>query len=1793
MPNGDFTEQLAKWEEQASKYWRELEISQGQLQTYLTQLEEVGPPEKLEFPGQRTFLTIPEVQSEVARVTMEPRVRVAELKPQIDAAKASIDRSRLFYTLYSTVPVKVINKEITSAEDFLSLIHPDIISKLSPEDRTQIEETIATMIDEFGVTVEVPEGMAEGLRLPELVPPTRVPRPTLANVSSLTIEEIIKSLVGAVPPEPIMTDAEWMTLITETGEYDVDMTLQNQIEAEAASISAEWEDWYNEIEAYKQGMAELPDYKLSDALREAVVQPGLAMMEAASAYFEHVSMPLAGKLYKNFIPDIEAKYQEYKKTNSEWQALQKAWEDWEGPNWFIKYMLMEGLVDPLMYVGWGIATRLTRPIPYVGRFVAVGERAAVSALEMPFDLIKWGVRAIPKTLTQRAMMAQHQAGQYVKKHMERYTGRTFNHINMRQWDAGAKAAIKYALAHPQSESHTAIAGRELLKYAPMNRNAVMDVAQRLGSGLTPDQITKETVEAVNNAFDDIFLKKLITGREAAGRYLTILDVPNTSDNLKIIERLLQARTKTITNSALAFSKQASPYKALRALMRRNNKLYIITEESAAALARTQASRFSALVFGVDTKLQSIWRNQIDRMIVRPFAEAYLTFGMYGPMNVLEDYIRSALGGVIPRRMTIEHWDAIAHGLVTDPEITRAGMSEMIGPLAREGAEEGWNNWVLQLFTLGQKGWAEKLYKYAVRVPGGVGMDFRRNFVARRYLQLLAERGGDNYMELMKVGPRLPKLADRKLVKELEATVYRLKTSGNPDLVRGAKDFFTRKKIVRNEINNIFKEHPDLPMSVREYFTKLYDDDILFREGGKSIQRASKEGYDLIVDDFLRSPQYATRQMQQLEDVLVGLEVRNPQEMAWAIQQVNVMSSLYGATPRQIIAQATVRSRGLPLAQRRVQFDKVLDDLYVYLDKAGANIDRVIERLRLQPRGLKISDAYVADADRIFDVMVAKREFAREFRSQNIATRHEIFAGATPADMKSPTFWDDFYAQMDSEFGIFNTRMAELDARLVQGVENLMESAGEKLPVRPAVRAADRALAPQDVANLVGCRGDDLSRALLDSLVTQNDRDMFVAYVMGRVRPNDIGFTKEAIGAVYDQIVHSLHVNPQQMSWITGKQMELEAVRRDLHGLYNSKLLPDEEIASIGRYIDGTANAVEELMYTRIPAKGRRPARLELKREFTDYDTLRQSSMDEAHKWYYKEYTDYTNANAFDAMMKCIYPYWTYESQRFFWLPRSFIRHPGTFTAFERWQNNSDYGYIHIPGTSADINPFRGTIYGVLTTRLVRRDFPEYYDQLPFGGGNYVEFMDFLSRYGFYPGAHMGIPLAMLGGREAQLGEMMPATYKSVLDAAIATFPDNEAVQFISESIFSDRFRTYLTILEVTKRGYNGTAISAKIKAGEKLTEDEEAAWTDARREAAFYAAGFEQFGMFRLRTSEQYEMYKKASQAIEDMTGFTEEQQDWMRKHGYRLWDEIGGISPTQQEILQEMDYYRWVGMVRPLLPSKQQVELDRLELAWEDVRQYTESSFDMKQQLESQFITGAVGPRDYNDNLIELYNNQRQFIENKMKELSPDGTLENSLMTLEGRKEYYKKYNVPEPVLHPMRELLNLFFEIKLEDKVDEETGEIVKDWDTFWALREAIEEAIPEQFRQEWEDYLARNSTELEKIRRLVYRDYFAIYNRIWNEVLGRFTEDEQSLIKEFLYLERTRQDIDRQEQIRQMTAADGRQLVSAFRSDVSDARLALRYANPTLDAWLNFWARVTSFRTPEAEAIFRRISSDIGKL
>jgi len=2001
----EFDKKLADWQESAQLFQTQLSTTQAQLDSYSKQYQQLA---QAKIPlWQRIPQYLAALPTGGISLTIPPpsMFQLNLLKQQISDSASAIESNDFYARLYGQLPFAISAGKVNSPQEALTLLKPP--ANLTADETASINNIISDMIATITQPV-VPQqgaGVAAGtLEYPELVAPSPVIE-TPVGLHQLSTQEIIKALTIIPAPTSAMTTEQWNAFLQSKGYTAADIDQQQQIQAE--QLITEWADRNTQVDEFRAGVAEMPDWTLVDILKEMAVQPGLALLELSNVYRQHVSLPLAGLIYSKLIPDLELEYQRYRAANpdaSASDAYAAAYQYFNvvGPmyqkylnsltpagkkcaltedefaaqitagkvgaaEFFIKYLLMEGAVDPLSYVGWGIATKVVRGLGGLGKFgatIIAVDQGTTAALNLPFDVLKWAMGKIPKTTAQVAAMNSHASEQYVQRYMEEATKKPIYDIGMEEFNNLSAKAVDYALAHPQSETTIALAGQEMLRHAPVTGDLVKDWSSRLGTTLVSEDVTRATVGNVDNLFEDYFSKGIITSQEAAGQLLKILNDAGAqiADDasgaaMKTAQRILEDRAASIKQAALAFAAAEHPLLAMANLAAKTYRVSLAAADSAAAMARKEASAISILLHNVKLPIQNVWRNAIQKYGLYQPAQAYLAMGLYGPQNVLEDVMVSLLDGVIPGRMGAKAFMRSAMGLVYDAELTRDAISEMIGYIERRGA--GRNNWILSFFGLA-RGLGEKTYGALVENPGRIGIALRRNFVYRRYAQILADKGGAAYKGLLECGPKEvpPEISQKWLRRELQRAIKELKATGNPELANAFKEDFSRENIVANEVLDIFKEHPDIPMPVRNYVMQQFENGILMRSP-KDIERViGVEARNLVLEDFLRSPEVAAQQYKQLTNHLIALDVRNPQEMATAIQAIYKMSEIYGALPEQVMALATIRSRGLPLAGRRLAFDMASDRIYNFLDSAGADIDKVITKLRLTTQGAdlvnnvdwskvvfsnipdiatrtsirttidklpfsmkmytkeiriskieciaveenlggagevlafydpltndivirdvetaldshvlvhelghswmhnkirsegdsilgdfaesagytsaahsirlrycdnpaisyhdftnvhesfaeafshyvnnpnalvggetkffenilpKIQTAlpfgmdYTQAAQSLLDIMITKRTYATEFRVQNAALRHEIFAGVSRDDM-TPEFWGSFYSQMTNDYRIFNVKMAELDGRIASAMERLNSATGAKAFARPPVVVTNRPLAPQDVANLLGVRGDDISRALLDVLTVQNNKDFFVNYVLAMVRPSDVGFTREAVGAVYDQIAYSLRVSPESMSWITGKNLELDAVRQELHNLYNSKLLPPEEVAAIGKYFDDTAAAMKNTLFE--PGKGKQP----FKPQYANYHDLRQAAMDEAHKWYYKTYTDYTNANVFDAIMKNIYPYWTYESQRWLRLPRIFLTKPGFFMSFERFQDNTDQGYVHIPGTSIDINPFRGTLFGTITTRLTRRDYPEYYDSLGAAGG-LVQFNDFLSRYGFYPGFIYNVPVSMMGGLEQQMGETLPAVWKTPLDALIAAFPEDENVKWLSDHVFSDRFRDYMIILDVNKRGYDGTLIWTKISEGKTLTPEEQAAWDAGRRTAGLYGMLFEQTGLFRFRPEEMTRAREASAAVIERMTGYTPEQQKWLTAHGYRIWDLVGGLSPTDQAILQQMDTYKWIGATMPLLPSRQQDVQRQLELDWNDVMTYVENTKAQKLQLQSDFLSGKLGPREYNDRLQALYADQRAYIDQKM--------IEDPVMTLEGRAEYYEKYGVVVPVQHPFRELLNLYFSIELKDKYDEETGELVTDWETFFAQRQAIEDAIPPELKAEWDAYLSRNTTRIEQIRQDVYDAYFRKYYDIWQASLELYPEDEQRLINEYLYLQRTGQQLERQAEIKAMVSAKtGNSLISSFQSDVSNNRAALRYANPYLDAWLFYWGRVSAFKTPQALAAYQQICADTGRV
>lgn len=2327
-------------------------------------------------------------------VDVRSQIEAQRISNEIKATLYNLHKQVFYQEFYGSIPTLVMMGAVNSFEEALEQL--DVPLDLSTDEMATLRDDISLLLssreapgsqqafDEGNLGEEAyPYG---DVRFPALKEPAQIPKPD--TIHRITVNSLVKSLTAEKIPDSAWTTDEWKDYLSALGYSEED--IDNSVRISTEQLIGEAQNRKSQMAAWREGIAEMPDFTAMDALKQMLITPPLAVLEALGFYYEHVSMPAAGWLYGLFIPDIQAAVQQYISMHPEGgrmaDAYVYAWEQWDAPgppvfDFVLKYMLMEGLVDPLSYVGWGFVTKGLRALGPAGRLAAVGNSLAGEVLEMPFDFIKYVSRAvIPKTIGQQATVMSRQSLAMVDRYFELATGKYLSQLRPTDMYKAADDAIKHLLKNPSADDDIALAAREMLAHTPLSRTEVTSWSTRLraqgAQTLLDTDITANVLADTNQIFEQVFTRQLRTA-EAVPLLLDRLgaaSLGNKPENvIALATRLLDSKVNYVFQHALDPFLEKTSHSAMRTFARNTLKIYETSLGSEVVLAAAKSGRFQSLLFNVNKKLILPWMENLNKMVIRPAAEAYLTFGLYGPMNTFEDIFRSVLGGVKPGRVTLEQYEVIMHGLLKDPETLRKGISETYGVL-RDTGTPARTNWILMLsniwlsaptyvVTRGRitpRMFAQKQYEYMVEFFGGVGAEIRRNFVAGRYSQLLSEYGGDTFKALLEVVPRnvgpelanSPKWVRQNLLRDIRGAVL----SGhlypdNVDLITALKARYTKNKIVGEEVREIIKQYPDLSPTARSMILDGYNDGRLFAgvDGDESISNFMREVMNAEVDDFLRGPERATLQFDQLTQVLTSLEVTSPEHMSDLIVSLHRMSQTYGALPEQIIARATIKSRGLPIADRGAQFTAEMDRIYSFLDNAGADVDKVTNRLsqtlegrdfvnnvdwsqvtfqnipdlsmraeirtaidtlpftmkqniknieintqlvsaadkpgiktlalwdystgsivfrtaeeatpeilfhemahshflqridntdmalvkeyaetfgdwrprvetqrefvdwdvdsittmyvergtehysnfktvheqfsddfeswtrygdvrkfkegveavrttpygiqqpsdvaardfwdanleknplrtdviersdaagllavRLEnagdmlremgkefsdtgyfmeklgrirdsltdsdwtrplttsevakisviksqvgniPEGTKVTSEiksmmqslldrdttavgnklnqiepliktkpsreqipqavldkrneffkknfpkeqrelnlpteYVDAAQRYLNIVTQSKRVTMSAKEQDIAFRQQYFQGASQKDLRETNFWDTFYAAEDNHWRQYNSDMAKLNSQLHNAINDINAASGVKTPPRPPVKVAGRELAPQDVARLMGVQGDDISKLLLDGIIPEGDKQYFIEYIMGTVKQGyDEGFDPIGVAKVYDQIAASIQVDPMSSSWWRTRQLQLESMSDDFHTLFQSKLIPPEEKAAIDRLIDEAAEESSKLFDRVVPTmpsadvglgerfippeefdqlleertrqlaaqenismeqarklvtvpdrpnvmvdpeelvriraqvtelarevktngdtledvveswfiesknadlqtlgrvaqgspeylqgirkilnetypegyiriyRGQRSKTLKpgevLEREFTnvtsrrstavdfqnswyseageeiapdiddilikvddvlaigsvveselvipasilkdrisnplipptkiqkgmvsreDYSVMRQQALDESQKWYYKEYTDYTNANQIDAIMKNIYPFWSYESQRWFWLPRSFVRRPGTLTSWGRFEENTEFGYVHLPGTSIDVNPARGTIYGTWSTRMMRRDYPEYYDELG-GFGGVVEGFDFISRYGFYPNVVYGATLALAGGTSQTLGGILPSIASTPLNWLIGTYPDNPIVSFISERVFPERFRIYLTNRRVDDFGGDGSLINAKRQQGIELTPEEQDMWTAARKDVALHSASFEQLGFARMRSDKSYELAAAATVFIEENYGFTEEQQLQMRRRNQKIWDVIGGLDPWETAMLQELEFFKYSGSINPVLPSKKQAILNRIETDWAGVMAYSENMRAEIDLLSVDFLqgseTGLLSPTGFLDRVRDLYRARQSYIDEKTKA--------NPLMLLENRKEFYEKYGDVMPVQSPYNELMDLYFSIELEDTVDPATGERVLNWDSFNANREMITAAIPDEDKLNWETFLSRHTSPTMQMWHDVYSTYLKKYYGLWDGVLQTYSPQEQSLITTFLSLERTQQQLDRQEEIMAMESEKGGSLISGFRSAVSLEREALRFTNPYLDAWLFYWGRTTSFKSNKAEEVFKLLARQTGR-
>ena len=644
----------------------------------------------------------------------------------------------------------------------------------------------------------------------------------------------------------------------------------------------------------------------------------------------------------------------------------------------------------------------------------------------------------------------------------------------------------------------------------------------------------------------------------------------------------------------------------------------------------------------------------------------------------------------------------------------------------------------------------------------------------------------------------------------------------------------------------------------------------------------------------------------------------------------------------------------------------------------------------------------------------------------------------------------------------------------------------------------------------------------------------------------------------------------------------KAVREaGFEGIIYRNLVEDPESLSLVVF-DPTPSNVKAA--TIAPASGRQ----------LSWNQRRQKAWDKTREEWEGNFPDYEHGQALTALMRGIYPFWTYEAHRWNYIPRMWAQKPGTYTAWANYMESTDDGYIPLGIAGVQVNPLRGTFMMGGLTRLVKRDYPEYYDRFP-GAANAV---DQLGRFGFYPGplytSFFASPVSNKAG-EWQTGELMPPVTSPLglvarmpMEVLQILAPQSTAAVALRELILPNRFRDYITANYVSEDGeFPGFQILDKLRLKQPLTPEEQAAWNRAQRKTSIFALSSEQTGMIRLRPEERITAQDLARQIIADYTGITVAQQRDMQRKGLRIEEHLS-FHPDLNDALQGVaEIAQWRGLSTHLTESAVGKQVAVQRQFWAAVQVERDRITVEQNRLDGEWRSGLINHNDWDRERKELNGRITTFIET----LRTTPAYKDVPVSLQERLDWAAGNSTQPPIQHPLEELLSFYYEKRPDDfrVFDPEVNAQVTDWNAYFRWRTTIEQSLNPSQMAAFSRQVEKNDTVLELTHRRDYEQYINPYDNAFDVILERHDDASQAVIKRFYFV--AGENPEEADALREQLGTDGEKIVAGFQSLLSDFRRAMRQIDPELDGRLLFWGKATSPTTPAGLQKWRELRVERG--
>ena len=1550
--------------------------------------------------------------------------------------------------------------------------------------------------------------------------------------------------------------------------------------------------------------------------------------------------------------ELEKHYRFYRDElgESAWSSYAQAFNEWDAPWW--QKAILDSAYDPLFWIGWGGATAVGQKLKTIG-YGAKGLKGAgarvghlISSFEQGYcsgmdAIFKAGTQVvaapiksafwltgagytIPRTYTMMARNFARSSMMNFKAVVERLypEARSLKGLTPKDVKDAAEFCIRAVNTSPMDGNNLAVrAGANLMEFGYLDDIA----AGRMMKAMTGELLwDTPRLARFNNQLADFLSGQ--GERITAGRMLGELGVEATEQTVKeLADKLIKFREATSQAAMKAITGDTADAMILSIFNRLESTRYA-NLHSPFTKYMQQAGRTSSWHSRVaDKVLYSAQLIALERKVVMPIARHQLLFSQFGPWAYGETMCRSFLGGaevMHPSKYSgVEETNRLLKGLAGAPHELRMfekGFKRMsqtvVDPKTGHTVvyKGGKIPFITRDVTIPDKVPILGGKKIGARVSiagrdfhiGSFGdqYDFWAYFSSNQlafdyqvhYMKALAELDPDNMGRIARIMSDNKHLLDdiSSLSKADAQDIMRVlgqEATISPTDIRFHADIdvleYQRRQISR-DLNRVMDNLNDVRAMTKKSIESEVLDGSMFSKGTAGIDESIANKVAAEREMSLVGLEHQIKALQSEADMFIANPPKNLQEFMGDMQNITSHLEAVGETMHDFRRLTELRKAKLMPAEFDAFEVGSAKTLARYMDTAEESLAKIINQL--SDNAKTILDP--AQLGRLNDLADISR-----LELQNIlATRHKIadieaVIPRTPKKARDARFWQQQRSQKALIWDEFDSSARRFKAMRLGASRNFLDSVGQPAYVPDYVPEVVDQLSPNHLAYLYGVTGDDLYRGLtrVQHQTTVRPKEDFIIFTRSQAdayaaklgkTADQLGFTNEAIGDVYDQMWRSLGVDPTILSPDHPTLLQLEEIRQELHRLHAANKIPESDVVKWRQYINKVADDVGELPIYKDAPGGT-----------TNWWAAKEASISKAREMHKLSYPTYDDANIIDESMRAIFPFWNYELFRWRWIPRTFMRTPGTLSGLARYMHYTDTGYTPIPGTDLQINPLRGTVWLGGLRSFWRRDFPEYHDAAPA-----MEFMHYIGRAGFFPGVHVMLPIVLFGDPERvggvpQLGQLSPRWVKTSLSGLRALSPEH--IGRVLEIVYPDRFRDYMSMVTLASWGHDGDEIWKKKKQNIKLTEEEEKLWLKAVNEVdGLKGVLMNQTGLFRIRPQEFGEIRREMHLAIEEATGVPVSVQEWIDKTypvtGKRFTDYFH-LDIQQQALLYQWETYRrYQGIMTPLYPSSWQALDIRISDYYQELsRVFEETRYHGRYDEDGKLLRPSMV--DINRDLVEgnispdSWRSQRSSMQQGLAEaayiLGQTPLYKDVPKTFEERAKLLEERGIVTPTQTPDQELLYYYYELKPDYKYDWEMDRMELDFDTYYAHIDALLESLSPQHRERLLERIQNDWTPMELLYWEFSREYARPYRNLREIVLRSYTPEQQQIIRRFEVARG-----DERTELQEVMGPDGK-LISSFQRKLREARLSLRMMDPELDAWLNFFGTTDKLVTAKAKEVY----------